>query len=104
MFSWPFKWLMLQSNNNNNQSNAQSLLSNADIYPDSEVLIWDSESNRLLSIYRNSFNSHYRNELRGFWTKNKFIVLDKNITSRRRRNLNGTHLKSCLVVRHYLIF
>ncbi|XP_011502004.1 PREDICTED: glutamate receptor ionotropic, kainate 2-like [Ceratosolen solmsi marchali] len=81
LFAAPFKWLM-------------------DIYPDSEVIIWRQSTGQVLSIYWTGSSGRYIIEDRGYWiweTK-RLVVKDKNIASRRRKNLAGAQLKSCIVI------
>nr|AZQ24990.1 ionotropic receptor [Aphidius gifuensis] len=109
MFLAPRKWLILQDLTNSTSKLSQNKLINLfndfDVYPDSEVYIaqgYQSKINNsieLLSLYR---PSPYRNiviENRGIWDEQNGLRLNNHDpSSRRRRNLQQTPLKSCLVV------
>ena len=75
------------------------------IFPDSEIIILQKLDNNddqvnILSIYRTNPKSGIFVENIGFWRDKNGISYTNNkyVSSRRRRNLQGTHLKSCLVV------
>lgn len=114
MFSAPRKWLILQDLTNSTSKLSQNKLINLfndfNAYADSEVFIVQGYQNKinnsieLSSLYR---PSPYRNivvEKRGIWNEQNGLRLDNHDpSSRRRRDLQQTPLKSCLVVRHFII-
>lgn len=103
MFAAPFKWLLIQRSNDTDE--LLSRFADVGAYPDSELTVWQKEKDRLLSIYRTNDNSSHLIEERGSWRKEdgRVVVADANVASRRRRNLGGIGLKSCLVVSVYNI-
>lgn len=115
MFVAPTKWLIIQNVNTDEtgyvkmqnktkiKSSLHNVFENLDVYPDSEVFLGQRKINNntfeLYSLYR---PSPYRNliiENRGSWNENDgFLLINHYPSSRRRRNLQQTPLKSCLVV------
>ncbi|KAI4486594.1 hypothetical protein M0804_005964 [Polistes exclamans] len=107
MFVAPTKWLLLQdsrkiSSNSNDLQLIRTIFQNLTAYPDSDVVLARMIQNdfvQLLSIYR---PSPYRNvifEDRGNWSLTRGILMDNyHVASRRRKNLQLTPLKSCLVM------
>lgn len=118
MFIAPCKWLILQDLTknkknstvltdytvmDNSENKLKEVFGTLDVYPDSEVLIGQRlEENliNLISLYRPSpYRSLILEDL-GAWNDQQGISLCNNApTSRRRKNLMGTQLESCLVVR-----
>ncbi|XP_068992023.1 ionotropic receptor 75a-like isoform X1 [Neodiprion pinetum] len=112
MFIAPTKWLLLQdSRNDGNVSDKPSrimdreifqLFANMSIFPDSDVVIGQrvkSDFIKLISIYRPSNVRNLVIEDRGYWKDGLGITLNSTrISSVRRKNLQGTPLKSCLVI------
>nr|AKO90020.1 ionotropic receptor 75u [Microplitis mediator] len=113
MFSAPTKWLILQdirydndsnsSKNNDDQENRlKDKLKDFEIFPDSELFIsqrFDDDKIKILSIYRPSFYVDLIIEEQATWDINNGInFFDSIPTSRRRRNLQLTPLKTCLVL------
>ncbi|XP_011063704.1 PREDICTED: glutamate receptor ionotropic, kainate 4-like [Acromyrmex echinatior] len=109
MFIAPMKWLLLQDR--------RMLIDNANItftydnleifedlaiYPDSDVVFvrrFDSDFLQLTSVYRPSPQRTVIWENRGNWTiKNGLQMSTFDVASARRRNLQQSHLKSCLVM------
>jgi len=72
------------------------------IYPDSDVILarrFDGDFLELLSIYRPSPQKGVIWENRGNWTiENGLQMSTFDVASARRRNLQQTALKSCIVV------
>ena len=72
------------------------------IYPDSDVVFarrFDSDFLQLTSVYRPSPQRTVIWENRGNWTiKNGLQMSTFDVASARRRNLQQSRLKSCLVV------
>ncbi|XP_044003996.1 glutamate receptor ionotropic, kainate 2-like, partial [Aphidius gifuensis] len=115
MFVAPFKWLIINDQNmsitndieddyyEKNKSSLFSVFKNINIYPDSEVFIGQREiinnTFKLLSLYRPSFNHDLIIENRGSWNyRNGLVLTNHDSSSRRRRDLKKTPLKSCLVM------
>ncbi|XP_046427591.1 uncharacterized protein LOC124183304 isoform X3 [Neodiprion fabricii] len=112
MFIAPTKWLLLQdSRSGGNVSDKPSrimdreifeLFANMSIFPDSDVIIGQrvkSDFIKLISIYRPSNARNLVIEDRGYWKDGLGITLTSTrISSVRRKNLQGTPLKSCLVI------
>lgn len=98
MFAAPFKWLLIQRSNDTDDLITR--FAEVGAYPDSEVTVWQKETGKLLSIYRTNGNSSHLIEDRGSWKEEdrRMVVGDTNVASKRRRNLGGIELKSCLVV------
>ncbi|XP_016839636.1 glutamate receptor 2 isoform X1 [Nasonia vitripennis] len=98
MFAAPFKWLLTQRSNDTDD--LVSRFAEVGAYPDSEVTVWQKETGQLLSIYRTNGNNDHLIEDRGSWMEEdrRMLVGDTNVTSRRRKNLGGIGLKSCLVI------
>lgn len=115
MFIAPLKWLILNDQTMNiindieddyekNKSSLFSVFKNINIYPDSEVFIGQRElinnTFKLSSLYRPSFNHDLIIENLGSWNYSNGLVLSSHdSSSRRRRDLKKTPLKSCLVVK-----
>ena len=114
MFVAPMKWLLFQDRktmaDNNDNVNLTFTYNNTilesfkdlDIYPDSDVILarrFDGDFLELLSIYRPSPQRGVMWENRGNWTfENGLRMSTFDVASARRRNLQQTALKSCLVV------
>lgn len=106
MFVAPTKWLLLKDARTiSDTKDLQFIMKtfrNLTVYPDSDVVIARRIKKnflQLLSIYRPSPYRDVILEDRGNWSFTSGIVM-KNYdpASRRRRNLQLTPLKSCLVV------
>ncbi|XP_015595979.1 probable glutamate receptor isoform X3 [Cephus cinctus] len=105
LFVGPLKWLILQDlkdRKKQNDSYLDSVFGNLAIFPDSELVLaqrLDKNSTRLLSPYRPSPYHKLIIEEIGLWDlQNGVTLLNHDVSSRRRRNLANTPLKSCLVV------
>lgn len=113
MFIAPMKWLLFQDrtviDNDNNVNltfiHDDSLLrifEDLAIYPDSDVILarkFGSDFLELLSVYRPSSQRGVIWENRGNWTTESGLRMRTlDVASARRRNLQQTALKSCLVV------
>ncbi|XP_076375130.1 ionotropic receptor 75a-like [Megalopta genalis] len=105
MFTAPNRWLLLRDRRSS--SDRSDLESIAEIFrdmrilPDSEVFAAVSRQNftEIRSIYRRSLSGEVVLEDRGNWTTDRGLSAGQTIpTSRRRRNLRGTLLKSCIVL------
>lgn len=114
MFVAPAKWLLLQdrrtivNEDNTNLTFAYDdsvleIFENLAVYPDSEVILarrFDHDFVHLTSVYRPSPQRGVIWENRGNWTiESGLRMRNLDATSARRRDLQGTVLKSCLVVR-----
>ncbi|KAG5344282.1 GRID2 protein, partial [Acromyrmex heyeri] len=109
MFIAPMKWLLLQDrrmliDNANITSTYDNLeiFEDLAIYPDSDVVFarrFDSDFLQLTSVYRPSPQRTVIWENRGNWTiQNGLQMSTFDVASARRRNLQQSHLKSCLVM------
>ncbi|XP_011704281.1 PREDICTED: uncharacterized protein LOC105459737, partial [Wasmannia auropunctata] len=111
MFVAPMKWLLFQDrktvidNANLTSTYDNSILDifeDLAIYPDSDVILarrFDGDFLELLSVYRPSSQRDVMWENRGNWTiENGLQMSTFDVASARRRNLQQTALKSCLVV------
>ncbi|XP_011700362.1 PREDICTED: glutamate receptor ionotropic, delta-1-like [Wasmannia auropunctata] len=114
MFIAPMKWLLFQDQktviDNDNNANLTSTYDNSileifedlAIYPDSDVILarrFDGDFLELLSAYRPSPQRGVMWENRGNWTiENGLRMSTIDVASARRRNLQQTALKSCLVM------
>ncbi|XP_011343122.1 glutamate receptor ionotropic, delta-2 isoform X3 [Ooceraea biroi] len=108
----PTKWLLLQDRrmmiNNDDNANVIStydvlkVFEDLAIYPDSDVVLarrFDHDFLELISIYRPSPQRSVILENRGNWTvENGLRMRTFDVASARRRNLQQTALKSCLVM------
>jgi len=109
MFIAPIKWLLLQDrrmliDNANITSTYDNLeiFEDLAIYPDSDVIFarrFNNDFLQLTSVYRPSPQRTVIWENRGNWTiKNGLQMSTFDVASARRRNLQQSHLKSCLLV------
>lgn len=111
MFIAPTKWLLLQDRRTViDNVNVTSLYDDSmlevfedlAIYPDSDVVLaqrFDGDFLHLTSVYRISPQRKVIWENRGNWTvENGLQMRTFDVASARRRNLQQTTLKSCLVV------
>ncbi|XP_018053495.1 PREDICTED: glutamate receptor-like [Atta colombica] len=109
MFIAPMKWLLLQDRRMLiDNANVTSTYDNLEIfeglaiYPDSDVIFarrFDNDFLQLTSVYRPSPQRTVIWENRGNWTiKNGLQMSTFDVASARRRNLQQSHLKSCLVM------
>nr|XP_012224796.1 PREDICTED: glutamate receptor ionotropic, delta-2-like [Linepithema humile] len=112
MFVAPTKWLLLQDrrtviDNDNNLTSTYNdtileVFEDLAVYPDSDVVIarrFDGDFFELLSVYRPSPQRGVVRENRGNWTiDNGLQMRTFEVASARRRNLQQTVLKSCLVM------
>ncbi|KAG5343575.1 GLRK protein, partial [Acromyrmex charruanus] len=114
MFVAPTKWLLFQDrramiDNDNNvnltfkyDDSVLEIFKDMAIYPDSDVILaqrFDGDFFKLLSIYRPSSQRGVIWENRGNWTiKNGLKMSTFDVASARRKNLQQTALKSCLVM------
>ncbi|XP_076634541.1 ionotropic receptor 75a-like [Colletes latitarsis] len=109
IFVAPIKWLLLQDRrtfdaNTTGQSTYEIMeaFTDMNVFPDSDVILATrlrDDFTEITSIYRPSPSRGVVLEDRGNWTTDHGLKM-KNLypASRRRRNLQGTHLKSCLVM------
>ncbi|CAD1476149.1 unnamed protein product [Heterotrigona itama] len=104
MFAAPTRWLLLQRDRTIGE---RTLLRDMAVYPDSEVTVatrWlEAEGGsiawQITSLYRPSPFRELLTENRGSWTADGGVrAIDLRPTSRRRRDLRQTPLKSCLVM------
>jgi len=114
MFVAPMKWLLFQDQkiviDNDNNANLTftyndhilEIFEDLAIYPDSDVILArriDDNFLELLSVYRPSPQRGVIWENRGNWTiENGLRMSTFDVASARRRDLQQTALKSCLVV------
>ncbi|KYN07283.1 Glutamate receptor U1 [Cyphomyrmex costatus] len=114
MFIAPTKWLLFQDQktiigNDDNvnltftyDDSVLEIFEDLAIYPDSDVILarrFDDDFLELLSIYRPSPQRGVIWENRGNWTiKNGLRMSTFDVASARRKNLQQTALKSCLVM------
>jgi len=108
LFIAPTKWLLLQDRRTMMIDNITSTYDNLEIfeelpvYPDSDVILarrFDDDFLQLMSVYRPSPQRAIIWENRGNWTiKNGLRMSTFDMASTRRRNLQQSVLKSCLVV------
>ncbi|KYQ54484.1 putative glutamate receptor, partial [Trachymyrmex zeteki] len=114
MFVAPTKWLLFQDrktiiDNDDNvnltftyDDSVLEIFEDLAIYPDSDVILarrFDGDFLELLSIYRPSPQRGVIWENRGNWTtKNGLQMNTFDVASARRKNLQQTVLKSCLVM------
>ncbi|XP_071629010.1 ionotropic receptor 75a-like isoform X1 [Temnothorax longispinosus] len=113
MFVAPTKWLLFQDRQRiDNDDNANLTFTHDDslleifedlaIYPDSDVVLarrFDGDFLELLSVYRPSPQRGVIWENRGNWTiKSGLRMRTLDVASARRRDLQQTPLKSCLVM------
>lgn len=104
MFSAPMKWLLLRDRPSvdGDSTDERETLKNMAVYPDSEVIVAKKRTNGVVeisSVYRPSRFHEAIEEDRGNWTIECGVRM-RNLypSSRRRRDLRRTPLKSCLVV------
>ncbi|CAL7941618.1 unnamed protein product [Xylocopa violacea] len=105
MFMAPIRWLLLQDRtaNRNTTLNIKETFQDMAIYPDSEVILATTLEacgfTEITSIYRPSPFRNVMVEDRGNWTTEHGVrTPNLHAASRRRRNLQQTPLKSCLVM------
>jgi len=111
MFVAPTKWLLFQDRkmiiDNDNftftyNDSVLEIFEDMAIYPDSDVILaqrFDGDFFELSSIYRPSPQRSVMRENRGNWTiENGLKMSTFDVASARRKNLQQTTLKSCLVV------
>ncbi|KYN19932.1 putative glutamate receptor [Trachymyrmex cornetzi] len=109
MFIAPMKWLLLQDrrmiiDNANITFTYDNLevFEDLAVYPDSDVVFarrFDGDFLQLTSVYRPSPQRAVIWENRGNWTiKNGLQMSTYDVASARRRNLQQSHFKSCLVM------
>ncbi|XP_026823749.1 glutamate receptor U1 isoform X2 [Ooceraea biroi] len=111
MFVAPTKWLLVQDrrmiidNTNVTSTYNDSILEvfeDIAVYPDSDVILarrYDNDFLELISIYRPSPQKGVIWEERGNWTIQSGLRMRTfDVASARRRNLQQTALKSCIVV------
>lgn len=114
MFIAPAKWLLLQDRRtildeeraNLTLTYDDSIFENMAVYPDSDIVMaqrFDRDFVQLTSVYRPSPQRGTIWEDRGNWTlEDGLRVRSVKVTSERRKNLQSTALKSCLVVRIWI--
>ncbi|KYM76177.1 putative glutamate receptor [Atta colombica] len=111
MFVAPTKWLLFQDRkmiiDNDNftftyNDSVLKIFEDMAIYPDSDVILaqrFDGDFFELSSIYRPSPQKSVIRENRGNWTiENGLKMSTFDVASARRKNLQQTTLKSCLVM------
>ncbi|XP_028048173.1 glutamate receptor ionotropic, delta-2 [Monomorium pharaonis] len=108
LFVAPMKWLLLQdrrvvtSNVTVNSTYDNSVFEDLAVYPDSDVVLaqrFDGDFFHLMSVYRPSPQRTVIWENRGNWTvENGLQMSTFDVASARRRNLQQTVLKSCIVM------
>lgn len=110
MFIAPMKWLLFQDRTKIDNANLTfthddfllGIFEDLAIYPDSNVILarrFDSDFFELLSVYRPSPQRGVIWENRGNWTTESGLRMRTlDVASARRRDLQQTALKSCLVV------
>lgn len=117
MYVAPTKWLLVQDRrmiiNKSGSANLTSTYNDSilevfkdiAIYPDSDVILarrYDNDFLELISIYRPSPQREVIWEDRGNWTlANGLRMRTFQVASARRRNLQRTALKSCVLVNIY---
>lgn len=107
MFSAPARWLLLRDGRTIGDEALEQTFRDVAVYPDSEVTVASSrlevDAWQLTSVYRPSPFHVLLTEDRGTWTASGGVrAADLRPTSRRRRDLRRTALKSCLVVHSFL--
>ncbi|XP_076222960.1 ionotropic receptor 75a-like isoform X2 [Nomia melanderi] len=110
MFGAPNKWLLLQDRrtfdgtpaSDGDRDGIEETFREMAVFPDSEVFLarrLRGDFTEIRSIYRRGPLSEVVLEDRGNWTADGGVLpRDLLPTSRRRRDLAGTHLRSCLVI------
>ncbi|KAF3425584.1 hypothetical protein E2986_03534 [Frieseomelitta varia] len=114
MFSAPTRWLLLRDGTigenvtDDENVTVEQTFRDMAVYPDSEVTVATevrpevedgSIAWQMTSVYRPSPFRELLTENRGTWTADRGVrAIDLRPTSRRRRDLRRTTLKSCLVV------
>lgn len=106
MFSAPTRWLLLRDRtigeNVGDETFVERTFRDMAVYPDSEVTVATASLEipwQITSVYRPSPSRELLTENRGTWTADRGVrAIDLRPTSRRRRDLRRTTLKSCLVV------
>ncbi|KOX79272.1 Glutamate receptor U1 [Melipona quadrifasciata] len=111
MFSAPTRWLLLRDGtiggNVTDETVVERTFRDMAVYPDSEVTVASSGLEvedgsiawRITSVYRPGPFRELLTENRGTWTAGRGVrAVDLRPTSRRRRDLGRTTLKSCLVM------
>lgn len=104
MLSAPLKWLLLRdrSSVDGDWTDERETLKGMAVYPDSEVIVARKRRNGVVeirSVYRPSPFHEAIEEDRGNWTIEHGVRMPNLYpSSRRRRDLRRTPLKSCLVV------
>ncbi|XP_053981714.1 probable glutamate receptor isoform X1 [Hylaeus volcanicus] len=111
MFTAPIRWLLVKDSrvfNGNTTSQEQEINEIAEtfrdttVFPDSDVVLarrLRDDFMEIKSIYRPSPSRDVIVEDRGSWTPERGVRMnDFAPASRRRKNLQRTHLKSCLVM------
>lgn len=114
MFAAPIRWLLLRDrtigggNATDDDETVERTFQDMAVYPDSEVTVATRSLEvedgsmgawQITSVYRPSPFRELLTENRGTWTADRGVrPVDLRPTSRRRRDLRRTPLKSCLVV------
>ena len=110
MFSAPTRWLLLRDRTigeNVTDDTLEQTFQDMAVYPDSEVTVATASLEvvdgsiawQMTSVYRPGPFRELLAENRGTWTADRGVrAIDLRPTSRRRRDLRRTTLKSCLVV------
>ncbi|XP_076244128.1 ionotropic receptor 75a-like [Calliopsis andreniformis] len=112
LFIAPIKWLLLRDRRTGQDANSSSherstneiaeMFKDMTVFPDSEVLLVTrlrDDFMEVTSIYRPSPYHDVIVEDRGDWTMDRGLrQKDFEVASRRRMDLQGTHLRSCLVM------
>lgn len=104
MFSAPMKWLLLRDRSSvvGDSRDERETLKDMAVYPDSEVIVARKRMDGVVeisSVYRPSPFHEAIEEDRGNWTIEHGVRMPNLYpSSRRRRDLRRTPLKSCLVV------
>ncbi|KAK9297429.1 hypothetical protein QLX08_008858 [Tetragonisca angustula] len=110
MFSAPTRWLLLRDRTigeNVTDDTLEQTFQDMAVYPDSEVTVATASLEvvdgsiawQMTSVYRPGPFRELLAENRGTWTADRGVrAIDLRPTSRRRRDLRRTTLKSCLVM------
>lgn len=97
LFAAPYRWII--TNSNDTRETITHLFSKINILVDSEVIIVTKDYS-LTKIYKLTTNSKPIVESFGYWEKDLGLNITEKerITAKRRKNLSGTVLNTCIVI------
>lgn len=104
-FQSPFRWIFYDFSDKETEVLAEEFFSKINILVDSDVTLCELKNNgtvKMRKLYKKRGNSSMDIEDMGFWTKNQGFSDNgfERSTARRRGNLKGTNLNTCLVITH----